>query len=153
MNPLEDGLTHINVYSKGQTELGRMLSNFAYTPFELDGKGFASVEAWWYWQMLEKDDAYLRSLSGFHAKKYGKNLWLPDKEPTKAALRRVYLRKLQAHTGIFKLLIQNVLPLEHYYVYFNDDGSAKVVGNKYLWTAKLWEEIKQDFLERRKTNG
>ena len=27
----EDGYNHINVYSKGKTELGRWLSNFAHT--------------------------------------------------------------------------------------------------------------------------
>lgn len=29
-NPEEDGITHINIYSKGSTELGRLLSNFAH---------------------------------------------------------------------------------------------------------------------------
>jgi hypothetical protein len=26
----QDGTTHINIYSKGKTELGRFLTNFAY---------------------------------------------------------------------------------------------------------------------------
>lgn len=146
IDPTEDGVTHINVYSKGQTDLGKLLSNFAHTPFELDGLMFASVEAWWYWQGWDEDDSRLRSMYGWMAKQYGKNL-PPCEPPTKAALKRVYLRKLQAHKGIFKLLIQNVLPLEHYYVYFTKDGRAEVVGNKWLWTAKLWEEIKLDFLD------
>lgn len=40
-----DGIDHINIYSKGKTTLGRMLSNFACTPFTHpeDGK-FASIE-------------------------------------------------------------------------------------------------------------
>lgn len=32
--PEMDGIDHINVYSKGKTELGKLLSNFARTPFE-----------------------------------------------------------------------------------------------------------------------
>lgn len=28
-SPIDDGVTHINVYSKGRTKLGRDLSNFA----------------------------------------------------------------------------------------------------------------------------
>jgi len=35
INPEEDGITHINIYSKGKTDLGRMLSNFAKLPFIL----------------------------------------------------------------------------------------------------------------------
>jgi predicted NAD-dependent protein-ADP-ribosyltransferase YbiA (DUF1768 family) len=34
----------INVYSKSEDELGSLLSNFAHTPFEINGVGFASVE-------------------------------------------------------------------------------------------------------------
>ena len=51
-NPRNDGIDHINVYSKGKTELGRMLTNFAYIPFEYKGIKYASVEAWWYCYLL-----------------------------------------------------------------------------------------------------
>jgi hypothetical protein len=45
IKPSEDGVTHINVYSRGNTELGRLLSNFAHTPFSHPEFGeFASVE-------------------------------------------------------------------------------------------------------------
>ena len=37
----------INISSKGETETERMLSNFAYTPFELDGVHYESVEGFW----------------------------------------------------------------------------------------------------------
>jgi hypothetical protein len=50
IKPSEDGVTHINVYSRGNTELGRLLSNFAHTPFSHPEFGeFASVEGFWYW--------------------------------------------------------------------------------------------------------
>lgn len=32
-NPLEDGITHINAYSKSKQEVGRAISNFAYAPY------------------------------------------------------------------------------------------------------------------------
>jgi len=37
----------INISSKGGTETERMLSNFANTPFDLDGVHYESVEAFW----------------------------------------------------------------------------------------------------------
>ena len=56
--PNEDGITHINICSKGKTELGRLLSNFAHTPFWLQGAGrFESVEGYWFWLGTEVDKA------------------------------------------------------------------------------------------------
>jgi predicted NAD-dependent protein-ADP-ribosyltransferase YbiA (DUF1768 family) len=37
----------INIGFKGETETERMLSNFAHTPFELDGVRYESVEGFW----------------------------------------------------------------------------------------------------------
>lgn len=37
----------VNVSSRGETETERALSNFAHTPFELDGKRYESVEGFW----------------------------------------------------------------------------------------------------------
>jgi len=51
-----DGVTHINIYSKGKTKLGRLLTNFAHTPFTHAEYGqFASVEGFWYWIRDGKD--------------------------------------------------------------------------------------------------
>lgn len=46
--PKNDGIDHINVYSGGATELGRLLTNFAHTPFENEYGKFESVEGFWY---------------------------------------------------------------------------------------------------------
>lgn len=49
-NPDEDGVTHINIYSKGKTELGRWLTNFSYSPFNHPEYGkFLSMEGFWCW--------------------------------------------------------------------------------------------------------
>lgn len=49
-----DSLTHINVYSNGKTQLGRLLSNFADTAITIGNNTFASVESWWYWTKMNK---------------------------------------------------------------------------------------------------
>ena len=46
--PAEDGITHVNVYSRGLTTLGRWLSNFAHCPIETEDGPFASIEGYWY---------------------------------------------------------------------------------------------------------
>jgi len=119
LNPSGDGITHVNVYSKGKTELGRLLSNFARTPFELKDHGkFESVEGYWYWLGCKNDR--LRTLSGFAAKQQGRLLKAADwnNEPEfKACIQRAIKAKLEAHPRINELLKANSLPLVHYYVF------------------------------------
>lgn len=136
-NPSGDGLDHINVYSKGKTFLGRSLSNFAKTPFEIPSKGkFDTVEGFWYWTMtgLEK----FRTLSGWECKKMGDSCKKNRSHPTEMELLEAYSAKLNSHPNIAEMLHNNKLPLAHYYVYNN-----KVVEPKeWAWTAQLWLKFK-----------
>lgn len=115
-----DGVTHINVYSKGATKLGVALSNFAHTPIELPDDGrFECIEGYWYW-LSTKDDA-LRRLIGWHAKAYGRKIRAPEQATRsnefKQAIVRALHAKMQQHPYL-KLWIQATeLPLLHYYVY------------------------------------
>ncbi len=65
----------VTIGLKGETETERMLSNFAHTPFELDGVHYESVEA--FWQSIKfpegsKDRVKTAGLVGGTAKKAGK---------------------------------------------------------------------------------
>jgi predicted NAD-dependent protein-ADP-ribosyltransferase YbiA (DUF1768 family) len=66
----------LNVTSMTTERIGRLLSNFAKTPFTLDGVRYASIEA--FYVCLKTDDAGLRkqirSLSGPAARAAGKGL-------------------------------------------------------------------------------
>jgi hypothetical protein len=128
IDPSEDGVTHINIYSKGRTELGRLLSNFAHTPTDtVDGR-FESLEGYWYWLLIgdgtEREE--LKKLHGFAAKKRGKELAKRDytyeygeqikfKEKFEAAL----FRKIEQHGELNRLFYESTLPFKHYYVYPN----------------------------------
>lgn len=134
--PQNDGITHVNVYSKGRTKLGRLLSNFADTPFRIPFWGeFQCVEGFWYWVMTK--DEGLRYTNGFESKQLGKKLKLIREHPTKRELRIAYRAKLLYNPKVLKLLIENKLPLVHYYVY---DG-APVPAKQWEWTATLWNEF------------
>lgn len=71
VDPNEDGVTHINIYSQGKTELGRMLSNFYKCRIDTKDGVFNSVEGYWYWLGIEdcKEKDALKTLSGYQAKK------------------------------------------------------------------------------------
>jgi predicted NAD-dependent protein-ADP-ribosyltransferase YbiA (DUF1768 family) len=63
----------INVVSNASSEAVRLISNFAHTPFELDGQSYASVEG--FWQGLkfpgEEDRQRIATLHGDEAKRAG----------------------------------------------------------------------------------
>jgi len=135
MNPNNDGLTHINIYSKGKTGLGRMLSNFAKFPIHTQDGNFMSVEGYWYWLSIEQcnEKEELRKCYGFWAKNTGKEL-LKYKEKafdeqfeTKILLAIWYKFRRNANLILpeFKML-----PFKHYYNY---GGKIVDVADKYPW--------------------
>jgi hypothetical protein len=152
----DDGVTHINIYSKGCTELGKLLSNFARTPFELpdDGK-FFSVEGYWYWRLVPSETEgrdSLRYLSGFFAKKRGRELLARADERGlrigegdyknsgffRAHIITVFRAKLEANPQIVELLKESTLPFAHYYVF---NGVEKAAG--YEWQVETWERFRR----------
>ena len=132
----EDGETHINVYSKGTTLIGKWLSNFAHTPITLPEDGeFDSIEAYWYW-LQTKDDS-LRKTYGYDAKAKGKALMeavevkVTDEEWFKEKIKQAIDIKLKSNLTLFGQLCASKLPLRHYYVYGN-----KRVDAGYEWILK-----------------
>lgn len=142
MSPETDGVTHINVYSKGKTVVGRWLSNFAFQPIQIEGLTFCSIEGYWYW--LGNNDPKLKVLSGLAAKAYGTDLHktygfdkLPDfQEKIEAALRL----KAAARPDMMKILRETDLPLVHYYFI-----RGKVVAPKaHRWVVEFWEKLRRE---------
>jgi predicted NAD-dependent protein-ADP-ribosyltransferase YbiA (DUF1768 family) len=60
----------LNIWSRSDEEIGRLMSHFAHTPFELDGVRFGSVEAFYTWLLVgdEAAKADIALLSGPRAK-------------------------------------------------------------------------------------
>lgn len=122
IDPNEDGKTHINVYSKGKTKLGRMLSNFHELPVEtIDGE-FSSIEGYWYWLGAARVDEReaLRELSGYDAKEIGRLLQDEDEKIDEDLFRSKIKRAIWGkivQDPIIDSFISSDLPFEHYYVY------------------------------------
>lgn len=141
IRPSEDGITHVNIYSKGQTDLGRFLSNFAYAPIEIEDGHFDSMEGYWYW-LSSKDDA-LRYKSGWDAKRYGRSIeakdWM-DGDEFKNKIRHAIRVKLETYPDRLDELRQLRLPLMHYYVY---GGKAKNAPQAW-WIVDYLESFKEN---------
>lgn len=145
--PENDGIDHINIYSKGQTELGRLLSNFAHTPFTMKWLGdFESVEGFWYYMLSHPlaDAEHLRTLHGFSAKKAGKELPLVVmsealEEQFRDYIRQAFEAKVYQNEKVYELLRESTLPFTHYYVF---NGEKKEAG--YEWQMEFWEELRKE---------
>lgn len=118
--PENDGIDHINVYSKSNNWLGKTLSNFHYSPILTEDGYFKSIEGYWYWLGTDhKDKEKLRNLYGYEAKRIGRELKAKDWQDSPEFKRKIKsaifikLHSLNLNTA----LKENKLPYTHYYVY------------------------------------
>ncbi|AMM43911.1 hypothetical protein FDG95_gp348 [Pectobacterium phage vB_PcaM_CBB] len=144
-NPEEDGITHINIYSQAKTELGRMLSNFYYSPFTFEPYGeFASGESFWYWYLTGQQHNSLKTLHGFEAKKEGRKyrndrldvLGLTNEDLE--VMEQMLVHKIAYNPNIAKLLKESTLPFVHYYSYHG----RVIVPDGVDWLSTSYEDIR-----------
>lgn len=120
-----DGVDHINIYSKGKTELGRLLTNMSDVPVTIPGIGqFRCMEA--YWVYLSTGCMYpeVIRMSGFEAKKFGKD---KNKEYTSLfqdKIQEALWLRFEQNKELKKQFIDSSLPLKHYYCYADDDRTV-----------------------------
>lgn len=143
--PDQDGITHINIYSKGKTELGRALTNMSEIGFEspIYGK-WPSVEAFWHYYLTGCKHEHLRYVNCFEAKALGKlfrngrldknGLSTDQKEQILSAIRW----KLRQNGWLLKSLIESTLPLTHYYV----NGSRITRLPQYDWMVDEFKRVR-----------
>ncbi len=138
LNVQNDGVKFINVYSQGQTRLGRELSNFHNSVFVHPKHGkFGSVEAAYYFFLTGSIHPRIKMLSGARAKSEGSKLvpreWRKEgnmvTEFLKDNVRYCIQLKLKQNRDILYRLISTDLPLEHFYV----DGDKITNKNQHKW--------------------
>jgi len=135
----QDGTTHVNVFSRGKTELGIFLSNFSKTPFKHPTYGsFASMEGFWYYLSSGCKFEELRKLVGIDAKKFGKGLERVEVVDFEEKIKAAIEYKIEQYP-LFKLkLAMNKLPLKHYFVF---KGDVVVDQPQYAWQVKHIERL------------
>lgn len=129
-NPNEDGITHVNIYSKSGSRLGRFLSHFRKIPFEHPTMGkFESMEGYWYYVKTGFKFDSLRRLWGKEAKDLGKTLPIVECDDFWFWIDQGNLAKLNAYPGAKQALKESTGPFTHYYVF----GDSTQVGDGRLW--------------------
>lgn len=140
---MTDGIDHVNIYSKGTTQLGRALSNFSdHRITTLDGE-FASLEGYWYWLgCTHARREELRHAVGWAAKALGRELRSPDwvhGADFKLRIVNAMVTKLILHPFIRHELQVSALPFRHYYVY----GDKVVEPTEGKWIVETWEHLRR----------
>ena len=161
-NPKEDGKTHLNLYSKANTELGKFCSNFAYCPIETIDGHFDSIEGYWGWLSISENNPQreaFRKLSGFAAKKLKDDLYKEgdpgrfDDNFQKKIREAIHLKfqTKEARELMYKHRDLISLPLCHYYTYPNGkDIKIKDVTEQY---PEFVNSIKAEFDAFLEKNG
>lgn len=139
--PEDDGVTHINIFSKAKTELGRWMTNFARQKVVCPRHGeFESIEGFWYWLKTGKQHDILRELSGADAKNEGKRyarVEMSEHEFNRQILLMIN-KKIRGNPEMRMKLANCTLPFTHYYVY---NGVVKQAG--YEWITEHWDRIRR----------
>lgn len=137
-DPNEEGITHINIYSKAQSPLGRILSNFDRRSLQTSIGYFQSVEGLIFY--LGSFDDRLRTVAGYTAKTLGEQLdrgiRLPDD-----VFKRLVVEAMECKANkkeVVHLLRNSTLPFTHYYHY----GTKIIQLPKWAWQVEEWEKIR-----------
>ena len=147
--PKLDGITHINIYSKAKTQLGRMLSNFANTPFTHPVYGaFASIEGYWYWLSTGKTHDNLKNLCGLEAKHTGRKYKRVHYAEFESDVIEGLKCKLHQHPEIMKMFLESHLPFSHYYYYGEETNPIVVENNKVTWIVNWFENYRRELRDK-----
>lgn len=146
LDPKEDGISHINIYSKGATELGRYLSNFADCHIDTEDGYFRTVEGYWYW--LGCKDDRLRNLEGWACKKLGRELrvsdWNNDPSFEKKILRAIAEKIVSRPACVTWMVQSGTLPFFHYYTY----GSKVIMPKEGLWMVDFITQFRDELVSQ-----
>ena len=141
--PLEDGITHINCYSRGKTKLGRGLSNFARIGFIHHEWGeFGSVEAAWYWLGTGKKHDHLKPLFGFKAKEQGKLLPKIHYNEFMTDVEEAIRLKITQNPQLLEDFKNSTLPITHYYAYGEGTDQKVIYDSTSQWFEYYFNKLR-----------
>lgn len=142
-----DGVDHINIGQRANTELGRRLSQYAYEPFVHPYHGhFDSLEGFWYYMRIEpktveehKRRDQLRYLAGEQARQHG--LRFRDQLVRPRGFREEILgciyQKIIQRPGLKEEFVASTLPFHQYYLMSVDPRNPKA--HKTIgWVRDVW---------------
>ncbi len=144
----KDGEDHINIWERGETELGRFLAHGTNTPFHHPVFGmFSNVECFWHYIRSEERDDRIRTMTSISGKKFSEN-FTPVKVPNfYAVIMDTNWVKIKEYPNMLNAIKENNLPLEMYYIY-RDKGAA-IRPMFAAWVLEGFKEIEKAIKDNR----
>ena len=141
-----DGITHVNI--GGRTVLGQDLAHFAHMPFVHPFYGpFNCMEGFWYYIKAQHPDDTLRSLVGYRAKDYGKDLPMKKVDNFKELIIEANYYRINQNPEFRDMFVNCELPFDHYYLY--GEGNLLIRPKGFEWIVEGFEELRIMFREGR----
>lgn len=144
IQPSEDGVTHINIYSRGHSDLGRKLSHFSreYPLTHPQYGKWATLEGLWYFLSTGCTHYELAKMDGHLAKKHGKTLERVPHPNFKSEIRLAQLLRIVEHPALLKQFVDSTLPFTHYYYYGTPDNAKVVEADQDGWLVQGFEWLR-----------
>lgn len=151
LNPHNDGVKFINIYSKGKTSLGRKLTNMQMHEFMFDNIKFNSVEqAWHFYKFAGQPELAKQILAipnSFDCLKFARANRTEDTTAKalsfgfKLLMEDVIRTRIETDEDLTNMLRNSWLPFEHYYAY---SGTVHDQRDKYEWLLQIFEKIRTE---------
>lgn len=146
--PEDDGVTHINIYSRSKCELGRMLSHFYAATVNHPFLGeFANMECFWHYLATGCKHEKLRNMPAFKVKQLSKEIPKVIRDDFMEQIQIANELKILQHPSILYRFRDSTLPFEHYYTF----GEPPVVRrpNEAQELIDMFETIRTIFKENK----
>ncbi|MGG4591707.1 hypothetical protein ACLPJK_25970 [Pseudomonas aeruginosa] len=149
-HPATDGVDHINIYTKGRTRLGRLLTNLAELALEHPVHGyFRTAEGFYYYLTTGLSDERYRVLNGFDAKRVGSQTCKVWNSTFCNEFQLGLVGKIELNEELKALLIafKPELPFTHYYHYGKGDNLKIVVPKGHVWQIDFWTRARKALID------
>lgn len=144
---VKDGVDHINIWEKGNTELGKVLSPSVTIPFNHGLFGhFETMEGFWHYIHSAERDDRIRNMSGTSLKNFARKLSPTRVKHFKALIIDANYQKIKKYKQVVESLKESSLPFDAYYT--NNVG-LRIRHNYSVWLCAGFEEIRKALKEDR----
>ena len=149
LKPSDDGVTHVNVYTRGRTALGRSLSNLADIAFEHPTFGrFRTMEGLWFWLALGRSNDMFRMMDGYNARRHGSDgtkVWVDGFQDH---IRDGITAKIVQNPELREMLCVSYteLPFFHYYCYGKGDNVKLITPKGHEWQMLHIEKVRKTLI-------
>lgn len=144
-----DGVDHINIYTQGETELGRNLTHTARLSLNHSIFGrFDSMQSFWEYIRSEERDDRLRNLHGERLRRMVKKLTPAKVRNFRAIIMDANYQKIKQHPELVKAILASDKPFDCWYRYNRNNGVPVRPGYAH-WLIWGYEEIRTALKEGR----